>query len=88
MMPWPGLLEPFTECLGLGIIGALCTNYLFNVSIPLFLVLHMVVWFCCDLMLIKTIEVSNCIVNYSMQQLSVLSVFMLNMSCDNVMMCE
>ena len=58
MMPWPGLLEPFTECLGLGIITSICLNYLLNVNIILFLVLHTVAWFCCDLILIRTIEVS------------------------------
>lgn len=57
MMPWPGLLEPFTECLGLGVIGALCAYYLLGVNILLFLPLHAIVWFCCDLLLIKTIEV-------------------------------
>lgn len=60
MMPWPGLLEPFTECFGLGLTAALCTNYLFGVNILLFLLLHTGVWFCCDLLLIKTIEVDRC----------------------------
>ena len=57
MMPWPGLLEPFTECFGLGLTAALCINYLLGVNIFLFLLLHTGVWFCCDLLLIKTIEV-------------------------------
>ena len=57
MMPWPGLLEPFTECLCLGAIGALCSSYLFSVSVPLFLLLHTALWFYFDLMLIRTIEV-------------------------------
>ena len=57
MMPWPGLLEPFTECLCLGVIAALCSSYLFNISIPLFLLLHTALWFSFDLLLIRTIEV-------------------------------
>ena len=57
MMPWPGLLEPFTECLGLGVIAATCLNYMFGVNVVLFLILNAAVWFLCDLMLIKTIEV-------------------------------
>ena len=57
MMPWPGLLEPFTECLCLGVISALCSSYLFSVSVPLFLLLHTALWFCFDLLLIRTIEV-------------------------------
>ena len=40
MMPWPGLLEPFTECLGLGVIAATCLNYMFGVDVVLFFILH------------------------------------------------
>ena len=63
MMPWPGLLEPFTECLGLGVIAALCSSHLFDVSVPLFLLLHVAVWFSLDLILIRTIEVSDTVIS-------------------------
>ena len=32
MMPWPGLVEPFTECLGLGLLGSLAAGYLLDAS--------------------------------------------------------
>ena len=57
MMPWPGLIEPFTECFGLGLIGALSTRYLLHVNPVVFLLMHTVVWFTFDLLLLKTIEV-------------------------------
>lgn len=50
-------LEPFTECLGLGILGALSFHYLFGFSMFTFFFLHMLFWFSCDLALIKSIEV-------------------------------
>ena len=60
MMPWPGLVEPFTECLGLGLLGAMSTTYLLGVSVPVFLLVHTVVWFCCDMTLLRIIEVRTC----------------------------
>ena len=57
MMPWPGLIEPFTECLGLGLLGAICIYFLLAVDPLLFLLVHTAVWFTFDLCLLKSIEV-------------------------------
>ena len=57
MMPWPGLVEPFTECFGLGLLGAVCV-YQFHLLNPLlFLLAHTSIWFIFDIMLLKAIEV-------------------------------
>ena len=60
MMPWPGLIEPFTECFGLGLLGAVCVYYLLEVNPLLFLLVHTVTWFIFDLLLLKLIEVYMC----------------------------
>ena len=57
MMPWPGLVEPFTECFGLGLLGALCLHRLLHIHPLLFLLVHTSVWFTFDLVLLKLIEV-------------------------------
>ena len=57
MMPWPGLVEPFTECFGLGLLGALCLHNLLQLHPLLFLLVHTLVWFTFDLVLLKFIEV-------------------------------
>ena len=57
MMPWPGLVEPFTECLGLGVLGALCLHRLLHLNPLVFLLVHTLVWFLFDLLLMKLIEV-------------------------------
>lgn len=57
MMPWPGLIEPFTECFGLGLLGGICIYYFLAVDLILFLLVHTTVWFTCDLFLLKLIEV-------------------------------
>ena len=56
-MPWPGLVEPFTECLGLGVLGALCLHRLLHLNPLVFLLVHTLVWFLFDLLLMKLIEV-------------------------------
>ena len=58
MMPWPGLIEPFTECFGLGLLGAMCAHHLLLANPILFLLVHTAVWFTFDLLLLKLIEVS------------------------------
>ena len=57
MMPWPGLVEPFTECFGLGLLGALCLHLLLQLNPVLFLLVHTSVWLTFDLILLKLIEV-------------------------------
>ena len=57
MMPWPGLVEPLTECLGLGLAGALAAWQLLGVSVLLFLLVHTSFWLLCDMMLIRIIQV-------------------------------
>ena len=61
MMPWPGLLEPFTECLGVGVLWALCLGFCLNFSVSLFLLVHSAVWFSMDLLLLRIISVSVCV---------------------------
>lgn len=56
MMPWPGLIEPFTECFGLGLLGALCLYRLLSINPLLFLLVHTTLWFTFDLILLKLIE--------------------------------
>lgn len=56
MMPWPGLLEPFTECLGVGVLWALCLGFCLNFSVSLFLLVHSAVWFSMDLLLLRIIS--------------------------------
>lgn len=56
MMPWPGLLEPFTECLVLGLLASAATSYLFGVGVVQFMAVHVSVWFCCDYLLLTIAE--------------------------------
>ena len=71
MMPWPGLLEPFTECFGLGLLGSLCAAYLLGVNsflfIVIFLLVHSAVWFFLDMSLMRTVEVWSSYHNCSTQ---------------------
>ena len=57
MMPWPGLVEPLTECFGLALLGALCSHLLLHIDPFLFLLVHTSIWFIFDLTLLKLIEV-------------------------------
>ena len=43
------LLEPFTESVALSIIGSLSGRFLLNIPIPLFTILHFVLWLSLDL---------------------------------------
>jgi ceramide glucosyltransferase len=56
MMPWPGLMEPLTECFGLGLLGAMATLRLLGLHPLLFLLVHTALWVTFDLMLLKLIE--------------------------------
>eukprot|EP00731_Ephydatia_muelleri_P018739 Em0011g779a len=56
MMPWPGLLEPFTECLLLGLLTSVATSHLFGVGVVRFMVFHVGMWLCSDLLLLTIIE--------------------------------
>ena len=73
MMPWPGLLEPFTECFGLGLLGSLCAAYLLGVNsflfIVIFLLVHSAVWFFLDMSLMRTVEVWSSYHNCSTQDI-------------------
>ena len=60
MMPWPGLIEPLTECFGLGLLASLSAGYLLGASFLLivcFMVAHCAAWFTFDVILMRTIEV-------------------------------
>ena len=60
MMPWPGLLEPITESICLGIIGGLCAYQILGLNPLLFFIVHMLIWFSMDLLFIRVVEVSLC----------------------------
>jgi hypothetical protein len=57
MMPWPGLLEPLTESICLGVVASLCVHHVLGVNPFLFLLFHLALWFLLDLALIRVVEV-------------------------------
>ena len=59
MMPWPGLLEPFTECLTLAILSSSSIYQLFGYN-PLWPFCgHVLLWFFLDVCLIIQIQVTS-----------------------------
>lgn len=60
MMPFPGLLEPLTESMVLGMIGCVMMYYVLNVHPIVFLVCHFLFWFICDMILLRIIQVTIC----------------------------
>ena len=59
MMPFPGLLEPLTESVVLGVVGCLLLHYMCGVNAVLFLGCHFTFWFVCDMLLLRILEVSK-----------------------------
>jgi len=59
MMPWPGLLEPFTECLTLGVLLSLSLYYLMDWSPVWPFTGHVCLWFFLDMCLLSQIQVVN-----------------------------
>ncbi|XP_062509508.1 ceramide glucosyltransferase-like [Corticium candelabrum] len=56
MMPFPGLLEPLTECLFLGLLGSWAASQLLDCNFYLFFLTHCFIWFLSDLFLLSHIE--------------------------------
>ena len=57
MMPWPGLLEPFTECLTLGVILSLSLYHLLEWNPVWPFCGHIGLWFFLDMCLLVQIQV-------------------------------
>ncbi|XP_065842593.1 ceramide glucosyltransferase-B-like isoform X2 [Oscarella lobularis] len=56
MMPFPGLLEPLTECIFLGIFASIAASRIFNCCVLTFFVLQSIVWFLLDYHLMSCVE--------------------------------
>lgn len=59
MMPIPGLFEPFTECLMLGIIGSVVIAHTLECDSRIVFVSHCLYWFICDMVLLRIIETGS-----------------------------
>ena len=57
MMPLPTALEPLSELLPLGLLGAYLAGGILNVNPCYFFVGHFVFWMLCDFVLMRTLEV-------------------------------
>ena len=57
MITLPALLEPFTECLLLGVIVSLSVYYIMGWDKLIFLLCHCLNWFICDMILLHLVEV-------------------------------
>jgi len=58
MMPWPGLLEPFTECLTLGVLLSLSLYQLMDWNPVWPFISHVCLWFFLDMCLLNQIQVA------------------------------
>ena len=58
MIPFPTLLEPFSECLLLGFLASLCARYVLGVPFIVFYFAHILVWMVFDFFLLKNLQVS------------------------------
>lgn len=58
MIPFPTLLEPFSECLLLGFLASLCARYVMGVPFVVFYSAHILVWMVFDFFLLKNLQVS------------------------------
>jgi ceramide glucosyltransferase len=52
-MPFITAIEPFTESIVCGIVGAFSSSYLFGTSVLLFGCVHLVIWFVGDWFLVQ-----------------------------------
>lgn len=65
MVPVITIVEPLSECVLLGAGSSWATHYLFNWDPLVFFLVHLLVWFLCDFMLLCIIQVSdNLIINH------------------------
>ena len=57
MMPVVGVLEPFSECLAIGLLGWWAVyHYWSSVTASLFLLSHCLLWFTADQLLLRTLQ--------------------------------
>ena len=59
MVPVTILLEPLSECMLLGLATSWALFYLFFLDPVFFFLLHVLIWFAMDLMLIKVVQNGN-----------------------------
>ena len=68
MITLPALLEPFTECLLLGVIVSLSAHYIMGWNKLIILLCHCLNWFISDMILLHLVEVYviklNCLIMY------------------------
>ncbi len=57
MLPFPSLLEPFSECFCISLLGALSAKFL-GFSFLVFLISYVIIWFLSDMVLLKIVSVS------------------------------
>ena len=56
MLPVTMMFEPFTECIGLGLLSAWAMHYLFRWDPISFFLVHILVWFLMDWILIHIVQ--------------------------------
>lgn len=61
MLPPMIVLEPLTECMVIGAAAAWSVNILFGWDSLVFYLVHILVWFLLDWILLSVIQVSTCI---------------------------
>ncbi|XP_064404838.1 ceramide glucosyltransferase-B-like isoform X2 [Halichondria panicea] len=55
MLPFPSLLEPFSECFCISLLGALSAKFL-GFSFLVFLISYVIIWFLSDMVLLKIVS--------------------------------
>lgn len=58
MIPVIIIFEPLSECMMLGVLASLAVEYMFDISPLAFFLLHVLVWFLLDYILMQIVEVS------------------------------
>lgn len=56
MIPMFIILEPLSECMMLGVLASLAAEYMFDISPMAFFLLHVLVWFLLDYILMQIVE--------------------------------
>ena len=57
MVPFTTLMEPVTECLLLGALGALAARCLLQVDLIVFYLVHILSWFLLDWLMLSVVQV-------------------------------
>lgn len=64
MIPLTTITEPLSECVLLGAATAWATHFLFGWDPLVFFLVHLLVWFLCDFILLRIIQVFLSLVLY------------------------